>query len=97
MARQGNTTAVGLGYAHQQARRAALAAMRDGTPCGYCGQPMHHAQNLHYDHVIPRALGGPPYNGPMRLVHALCNLRAGQKLGTRLRTRRPRARQYTRW
>lgn len=98
MARQGNTTTVGLGYAHQQARRAAIAAMPDGTPCGYCGRPMYRTQQLHYDHVIPRALGGR--DGPRRLTHAACNIRAGQRLGAQLRRGRRRARQaatYTRW
>jgi hypothetical protein len=107
MARQGNTTAVGLGYAHQQARRAAIAAMPDGTPCpyAYCGHaPMHKdpARNydhraLHYDHVIARALGGR--NGPMQLAHARCNEQAGRELGARLARgrRRPRRAAYTRW
>lgn len=95
MAAQGNTTKVGLGHAHQQARKRALATLRDGTPCGYCGQPMYRTQNLQYDHVIPRALGGT--NGPRRLVHQLCNLRAGQRLGVLTRKRNQRARIYTRW
>ena len=86
VARQGNTTAVGLGYAHQRDRRAAIAAMPDGTPCGYCGQPMHRTQQLHYDHVIPRALD-PTYSGPRRIVHALCNMRAGSALGNQRRWR----------
>ena len=95
MARQGNTTAVGLGYAHQQARRAAIAAMPDGTPCQLCGQPMRKTQKLHYDHIIPRALGG--HAGPMRLVHAACNILAGVRLGNRIRRGRPRRAAYTRW
>ena len=95
MAAQGNTTQIGLGAEHQQARARALAAMAEGTPCEMCGQPMFRAQKLHYDHVIPRALGGK--NGPRRIVHALCNLRAGQRLGTAARRRNRRARAYTRW
>ena len=104
MARQGNTTSVGLGYQHQQARRAAIAAMPDGTPCphAYCGHaPMYKnpartydGRALHYDHVIARALGGR--NGPMQLAHARCNIKAGQALGTRLRPRTRRV-TYTRW
>jgi hypothetical protein len=95
MAAQGNSTQVGLGYEHQQARRRALAVMAEGTPCGYCVQPMYRTQKLHYDHVIPRALGG--IGGPRRLVHALCNLRAGQRLGVLARKRNRRVRAYTRW
>jgi 5-methylcytosine-specific restriction endonuclease McrA len=95
MAAQGNTTRVGLGAEHQQARKRALASMVEGTPCGYCGRPMYRHQNLHYDHVVPRALGG--IGGPRRLVHQTCNLRAGQRLGVAMRVRKKRARIYTRW
>lgn len=97
MARQGNTTAIGLGYAYQQDRKRAIAAMPDGTPCQLCGHPMHHAQPLDYDHVIPRALGGT--NGPRRIVHRSCNRSAGAALGNRMRrgTRTPRRNAYTRW
>jgi 5-methylcytosine-specific restriction endonuclease McrA len=104
MARQGNTTAVGLGYAHQRDRKAAIAVMPDGTQCPLCHRPMHKdpARNhdgraLHYDHVIARALGG--HNGPRRLTHATCNEQAGRTLGARLARsrRRPRRAAYTRW
>jgi hypothetical protein len=107
MARQGNTTAVGLGYAHQQERKRAIKAMPDGTPCpyDYCGHaPMYKtpARNpdgmaLHYDHVIARALGG--HDGPKRLAHARCNMKAGHALRMMLQRSRPRPRRaaYTRW
>lgn len=104
MARQGNTTAIGLGYQHQRDRKHAVAVMPDGTQCPLCGRPMHKdpARNhdgraLHYDHVIARALGG--HNGPRRLTHATCNEQAGRALGARLaRSRRtPRRAAYTRW
>jgi 5-methylcytosine-specific restriction endonuclease McrA len=104
MARQGNTTTVGLGYQHQRDRKRAIAVMPDGTQCPLCGRPMHKdpARNhdgraLHYDHVIARALGG--HNGPRRLTHATCNEQAGRTLGARLARsrRRPRRAAYTRW
>jgi 5-methylcytosine-specific restriction endonuclease McrA len=104
MARQGNTTQVGLGYAHQRDRKRAIAVMPDGTQCPLCGRPMrkdparnHDGRALHYDHVIARALGG--HNGPRRLTHASCNEQAGRALGARLaRSRRtPRRAAYTRW
>jgi hypothetical protein len=107
MARQGNSTAIGLGYQHQRDRKHAIAAMPDGTPCPLCGQPMHKdpARNhdgrvLHYDHVIARALGGA--RGPRRLTHARCNIQAGQAVAAQLRRgkprmRRPRRTAYTRW
>jgi 5-methylcytosine-specific restriction endonuclease McrA len=98
MARQGNTTAVGLGYQHQRDRKRAIAVMPDGTPCQLCGKPMHRTQQLHYDHIIPRALGGK--DGPRRIVHASCNVRAGQRLAVQLRRRqrgKVPARRYNRW
>lgn len=107
MARQGNTTRIGLGYRHQCDRRAAIKAMPDGTQCPLCGQPMHaepsrnpDGRALQYDHIIARALGG--HNGPKRLTHATCNESAGRALGAQLmrgkpRVRRPRPTAYTRW
>jgi 5-methylcytosine-specific restriction endonuclease McrA len=84
-ARRKTTTQAGLGYAHQKARAAALAAFRDGTPCPYCPYPMYRWQALELDHVIPRALGG--ISGPVRLAHAVCNRRAGGRIGGRIRAR----------
>jgi hypothetical protein len=109
MARQGNSTSVGLGWSHQRDRKRAMAAMPDGTPCpyDYCGHaPMYKqaARNydgraLHYDHVIARALGG--VNGPRQLAHATCNEKAGRALLAKLRRGRPGPRpqraEYTRW
>ena len=104
MARQGNTTALGMGYAWQQDRKRAITAMPQGTPCPLCGKPMyreaarnHDGRALHYDHIIPRSLGG--HDGPKRLTCATCNTRAGQRLGAQLqRSRRtPRRTAYTRW
>lgn len=103
MARQGNSQAVGLGWAYRKDRAAAIRAMPDGTPCPGCGRPMHSdaARNhdgrpLHYDHIIPRALGG--HDGPKRLMCSTCNMRAGQRLRTQLYSgRNVRTRQYTRW
>jgi 5-methylcytosine-specific restriction endonuclease McrA len=101
MARQGNSEAVGLGWGYRKRREAAIRAMPDGTPCELCGQPMRKkTDKLHYDHVIPRALGGA--NGPCRIVHAVCNIRAGQVVRVQLqrgrpRPRRPRPAAYNRW
>ncbi len=97
MARQGNSQTVGLGWAYRKNRAAAISAMPDGTPCPLCGQPMFKTQKLHYDHIVPRALGGA--GGPCQIAHAICNMRAGQRLRTQLyRGRRtPRRAAYTRW
>jgi 5-methylcytosine-specific restriction endonuclease McrA len=103
MARQGNSQTVGLGWTYRKNRAAAISAMPDGTPCPGCGRPMHRdpirnwdGKPLHYDHIIPRALGG--HDGPKRLTCATCNIRAGVRLGNQLRRgRNVRTRQYTRW
>jgi 5-methylcytosine-specific restriction endonuclease McrA len=99
MARQGNSEAVGLGWGYRKRRDAAIRAMPDGTPCELCGQPMRKkTDKLQYDHVIPRALGG--HNGRCRVVHASCNLRAGQLLGAQLgrqQRRKVPAGRYNRW
>ena len=101
MARQGNSEAVGLGWGYRKRRDAAIRAMRDGTPCELCGQPMYKkTDKLQYDHVIPRALGGA--HGPCRIVHAACNIRAGQVVRMQLRRSQPRIRRprpvaYNRW
>lgn len=108
MARQGNTTAVGLGWAvHQKPRMAALAALRDGDPCPRCGLPMYRwmvtwnagrptSRWLDFDDFPGRAFGGPQVK---RLAHRRCNRRAGAMLGNRLQRRRrtPRRAAYTRW
>jgi len=84
-----STTQRGLGYRHQSARRAALAAMRDGDPCSKCGGPMYRGQKLELDHLIPRAYGGT--DGPVALAHQYCNRRAGAVLGNKSpKRRRPR-------
>ena len=113
MARQGNTTAVGLGYQHQQARQRALAALRDGDFCARC-------QARGIEHPMTRALitrrpdgrlvapqlhlddfPGRAYGGPQvkRLSYRACNVRAGQALAAQLQRgkRRPRRVMYNRW
>lgn len=93
MARQGSTTAAGLGWQHQRAKKAALAVLRDGTPCPFpfCGHaPMYRdpARNydrrpLDYDDYPGRMFGGPQIK---RLAHARCNRRAGAIMGNKLRS-----------
>jgi hypothetical protein len=79
---RGTTSQAGYGWDHQKARARLIRALVDGTPCGYCGQGMWRGQALHADHSVPRVLGGSEAD---RLVHASCNLRAGARLGNRLR------------
>jgi hypothetical protein len=69
----GATTATGYGAAHQRARKAALAALRDGDPCSRCGGPLYRGQKLHLDHDdIDRS----QYRG---LAHAYCNVAASNR------------------
>jgi hypothetical protein len=75
------TSKRGYGWAHQQARKRALAAMPDGAPCTRCGGPMWRSQGklLDLDHTDDRT----GYRG---LAHRACNRRAGQAKGVRRRT-----------
>lgn len=78
---RGTTTQRGYGWDHQQARARALAALRPGTPCPYCGHGMNRAMPLDYDHYPPLALGATTQPRVRRLAHSRCNRRAGQALG----------------
>lgn len=88
----GHTHRAGLGWAHQQARQRALAALQDGDPCARCAaRGIEHP--MHRDLVTRRPDGrlvaplldlddwpGRRYGGPQdkRLSWASCNRRAGQ-------------------
>lgn len=75
-----STTQRGLGWSHQRERKAAMAVFADGSPCPFCGRPMFRWQRLHWDHSVPRVVGG---NGPRRWAHGKCNEQAGARLGHR--------------
>ncbi|MDH6111932.1 5-methylcytosine-specific restriction endonuclease McrA [Kitasatospora sp. MAP12-15] len=67
-----NTTRRGLGWAHQQRRRAEVSAdMR----CWICGQPGSEGDPITADHEVPRAQGGG--DSPLRPAHRSCNSRRG--------------------
>ena len=90
-------------YAHQQQRKAALARLVDGQDlCPRCGKPLYTWQDLHYDHLLPVAVGGGA--GPKVLSHAACNIRHGARLGRARQLAAQRAKrasqqssQYNRW
>lgn len=86
-----STTGRGYGWAHQQARRQALAALHDGAPCPRCGRPMWRVQAklLDLDHTDDRA----GYHG---LAHRGCNRRAGQARSAQVQRRRTRDTSVTR-
>ncbi|EOM74615.1 hypothetical protein [Rhodococcus rhodnii] len=67
----------GLGYQHRKNRDRLLGALVDGTPCWWCGQPLHRdpalnpdGMPLEADHSIARSRGGITAD---RLLHHLCN------------------------
>lgn len=91
---------VGLGAAHQAARRQAVKHLRAGIDCcpftWLCGgQPMWPTPKAAAQHGYPAWLGrldlddfpGRIYGGPQvkRLAHATCNRSAGATLGNQLR------------
>jgi hypothetical protein len=78
------------GSEHQRARRAALAAFKDGDMCWRCRRPMRSWQALDLDHVRAVAHGGS--DGPKRLAHARCNRAAGAVIGNRSARRRVKRR-----
>lgn len=51
-----------------------------GMTCHLCHEPIDTIGDLHFDHVIPLALGGPHHRDNIRPAHAACNLRKGAKL-----------------
>jgi hypothetical protein len=73
----------------------ATAARRLLTPhvesgravCPRCGRPILPGQDWDVGHVDDLALGGHP-GGRVRAEHALCNRRAGGRLGAQLRRAR---------
>ncbi|NKR41992.1 hypothetical protein GS503_14355 [Rhodococcus hoagii] len=81
-----STTERGLGWQHQKERDALLRVHVEGTPCWWCGKPMHRdrTQNWDYDpdspdrasgslaadHSHARAHGGTKAD---RLLHGRCN------------------------
>lgn len=77
------TTQKGLGHKHQTQRRRLLYNHKDGTPCWWCGKPMHKNKNqnwdkrsLEADHSKSRRDHGTHHPAD-RLLHATCNAQRG--------------------
>lgn len=75
--KQKSAAARGLGYAHRQQREALLRRHTDGSPCFWCGQPLHRdaernwdGHPLEADHSQARSHGGKHAD---RLLHKRCN------------------------
>lgn len=74
MPSEGNTTDRGYGSEHQRIRARMVRAMRPGTICVRCGQPMYKWQRLQLGHgEVPASQGGKGE----RLEHGVCNESAG--------------------
>jgi 5-methylcytosine-specific restriction endonuclease McrA len=51
-----------------------------GMVCHICSGGIESVDDLHFDHVIPLAKGGPHNPSNIRPSHALCNRRKGDRL-----------------
>lgn len=51
-----------------------------GMHCHICDTPIPTFADLHFDHVVPLALGGPHHADNIRPSHARCNLQKGARL-----------------
>jgi hypothetical protein len=72
-----STTARGYGWAHQKARKAALA-WAVGSDCTRCGEKIESTEGIHYDHNDDRT-------GYLGWAHAYCNCKAGSDKAHRIR------------
>lgn len=52
-------------------------------PCTECGRPVERTQKWHVAHLTPASQGGRTTRANTGAAHALCNLRAGGKLGAK--------------
>jgi RNA-directed DNA polymerase len=53
-----------------QARR---IARRQGYACAHCREDLFNGEELHLDHIVPRAQGGTKRDENLRLVHLYCH------------------------
>ncbi|MXX99388.1 MAG: hypothetical protein F4Y67_01025 [Chloroflexi bacterium] len=52
---------------------------RDGGNCGICGHRLGSTADTHIDHIRPVSKGGGNELANLRLTHARCNLRRGNR------------------
>lgn len=62
----------GMGWRHQKQRERLRAQLKEGTPCWWCGRPMHRTHDLHADHSTSRHYAGVDALAD-RLLHGACN------------------------
>jgi hypothetical protein len=67
---------------HTKSSAVAYASVleRDGMVCHICSGEISTLADLHFDHVIPLAKGGPHTADNIKPAHALCNLRKSDKI-----------------
>lgn len=51
-----------------------------GMVCHLCTGPIDGMADLHFDHVVPLALGGPHVTENIKPAHAACNMKKGARL-----------------
>jgi RNA-directed DNA polymerase len=62
-----------------QARR---IARRQGYACAHCREELFNGEELHLDHIVPRAQGGTNRDENLRLVHLYCHQQIHRTMGT---------------
>ncbi|MEV8265954.1 HNH endonuclease [Microbacterium sp. NPDC077057] len=60
-------------------------------PCTECGKPVHREQKWHVAHLTPASKGGRTTRQNTGVAHAICNLKAGGKLGAKATNGRRRS------
>lgn len=65
-----------LGYEPIPADTRLFVWRRDGGRCRNCGSD----RDLHFDHIIPRSMGGSNLAENVELLCGRCNLRKGTRL-----------------
>jgi len=56
-----------------------LVIDRDGYVCGLCGKTVE-PNDVHIDHIRPRARGGTDDVWNLQVAHSLCNMRKGARI-----------------
>lgn len=60
-------------------------------PCTECGRPVERDMKWHVAHLTPASQGGRTTRQNTGVAHAMCNLKAGGKLGAKATTTRRRS------
>jgi RNA-directed DNA polymerase len=55
------------------ASQAQRIARRQGYACAHCREELFNGEELHLDHIVPRAQGGTNRDENLRLIHLYCH------------------------